>query len=81
MKTGTSMQGSIVNTRRVKSVKCECRCCFHAEKLRSKIGGNTWYCKYYDQINPSKTSCARYYKVREIYLPKKKKKTTNKKKK
>ncbi len=53
-KTGTAMSG-IVNANRVKSVKCDCKKCYHVKRERGAL-----ICKYYDIINPNKKSCARY---------------------
>lgn len=56
MKTGTSMQGRIENTRNVKRIPSVCKNCYH-HRLNHGIN----YCVYYDLINPNKRKCARYW--------------------
>lgn len=62
-KSGTSMGGKIENIHNVKRVKCNCSICYHSHYLKqsSKKAKKTLHCKYYDIINPDKTTCARYY--------------------
>lgn len=56
--TGTSMGGRIVNTRKVKSIPCDCGKCYH-KRRNSKEKYN--YCSYYEIVFPTKKSrCARY---------------------
>jgi queuine/archaeosine tRNA-ribosyltransferase len=64
-KTGTSMGSKLINTRKVKPIKCDCRVCFHSERITLRELKKSYrYCKYYDIIKPNKTQCARFYKVR-----------------
>lgn len=63
-KTGAS-SSHIVNTNKVKPIKCDCRLCFHSERVTIKSTKQSYrYCKYYDLIKPNKSRCARYYKAR-----------------
>ena len=58
-KTGTAMS-RIINTNNIKSVKCNCRQCYHS-KVINTYGIKELYCKYYDTLNPQKKKCKRYY--------------------
>ena len=63
--TGVSMGGLIINTNKVKSIKCDCRLCFHSTRITIKSSKKSYrYCKYYDIVKPNKKQCARYYKSR-----------------
>lgn len=57
--TGTSMGGSIIYTRRVRPIPCDCRKCYH-KRRNTKQRYN--YCSYYEiEISTNKSKCARYY--------------------
>ena len=63
-RTGASTS-KIVNTNKVRSIKCDCRLCFHSERITVKSTKKSYrYCRYYDLIKPNKSKCARYYKAR-----------------
>lgn len=56
--TGTSMNGHIINTNKVKAIKCNCSNCGWSHKTRYK----DIYCDYFKKNNPQKDKCKRYYK-------------------
>lgn len=53
MKTGISMGSGIVNTNKVKPIKCNCNKCIHSTNKQCDIYG----------YNPNKKMCKRYYRV------------------
>ena len=66
-KTGIPMS-RIENTNTIKSVKCDCKKCFHFTNNHGIP-----YCKYYDRPNPHKPKCIRFieekdYSHRSLYI-------------
>lgn len=59
IKTGTSMGGSLINTNKVKSIKCNCNVCCHHSKDTCEIYG----------YKPSKNNCIRYSKRITTNMP------------
>lgn len=53
-KTGISMS-RIENTNTIKSLKCDCRKCFH-----SSIRDGALICNYYNKVKPTKRVCKRF---------------------
>lgn len=56
-KYGVSMGGRIINTNKVKSIKCNCEICGWAKMLHS----GSIYCQYYKKNDPAMDKCKRYY--------------------
>lgn len=50
---------SILNIKRIDSIPCDCKKCFHSKKAAGTV-----YCSYYDLFSPAKKKCSRYYPVR-----------------
>lgn len=71
-RTGTSMQGTIINTNKgIKAIPCDCSKCSHR-----RVKGAIKYCDYYDIFSPNKKKCVRYAgpTIKPMNIKKKKKK-------
>ena len=68
-KVGTPTS-TIENTRKVSSIECNCRTCYHSSVSKDGV----LYCRYYDIFSPRKRKCVRYsYLDRSKKIPPKEK--------